>query len=312
MDSSPGWVAVVDGGKSGTRIWARRADGRVAASAAAGVVFAADQVPAHLAVLEELVRGAGLAGEPIEAMVLGLTSLPAGTADRTALAEGLRARLNTRVVVLTADAVLAHAAAVGGPGVVLCAGTGTIVLGLAPDGRSVRVDGWGPGLGDRGSAHALGAAGLRSGIAALDGVGPATALTELLRAYLGGLDLAALQRFHSEPELITRVAGFARQVQSTAAAGDEVSVRLCRRAAGELADSVREALRRLGLTGARRRVVVTGRLAGDGGPVHDLLREALRTDGIGLARPAGTPLEGGLLLVGKGSCYESLVHREEV
>ncbi len=77
------------------------------------------------------------------------------------------------------DLRIAQAGAfVGGPGIVLIAGTGSCCYGRAADGREWRAGGWGGRLDDGGSATALGLAAVRAAIRAGDGRGPATVLGE--------------------------------------------------------------------------------------------------------------------------------------
>ena len=75
--------------------------------------------------------------------------------ERRAAAARLRG-LARRVTVIS-DAEAAHLGALAGrPGVLVLAGTGSIVLGRGPGGRWVRAGGLGPLFGDGGSAFALG------------------------------------------------------------------------------------------------------------------------------------------------------------
>jgi len=75
--------------------------------------------------------------------------------ERRAVVARLRS-LARRVTVLS-DAEAAHLGALGRrPGLLVLAGTGSIVLGRGPSGRWVRAGGLGPLFGDAGSAFALG------------------------------------------------------------------------------------------------------------------------------------------------------------
>lgn len=75
--------------------------------------------------------------------------------ERRAAVASLRS-LARRVTVLS-DAEAAHLGALGGrPGLLVLAGTGSIVLGRGARGRWVRAGGLGPLLGDGGSAFAIG------------------------------------------------------------------------------------------------------------------------------------------------------------
>lgn len=111
---------------------------------------------------------------------IGRLSICAGVAgagrsdEQEALANGLRRGLaddadDVRVEVVH-DACIALDAAFGSEsGLVIIAGTGSVVFGRAEDGTTRRVGGWGYLLGDAGSGYAVGRAGLRAVAAAFDG-----------------------------------------------------------------------------------------------------------------------------------------------
>ncbi len=127
--------------------------------------------------------GARLAG-----LCIGIAGIGRDT-DReqlsSALREALGAQAPARLTVIS-DADLALAAAYGasGSGLLVIAGTGSIVLGRTRGGEHVRAGGWGYLLGDEGGGYRIGLAGLQAAACSLDG-GPATALTPLLRDSLG-------------------------------------------------------------------------------------------------------------------------------
>lgn len=119
-----------------------------------------ESLPAHRPI-EQLSVCAGVAGA-------GRNAEQEALADRLhgALAEGAEA---VRVEV-THDADIALDAAFGtGSGVVIIAGTGSVVLARARNGTTRRVGGWGYILGDVGSGYAVGRAGLRAVAEAFDG-----------------------------------------------------------------------------------------------------------------------------------------------
>ena len=70
------------------------------------------------------------------------------------------------------------AAVADGPGVVIIAGTGSAVGGRNSAGQFARAGGWGPWIGDDGSAYDVGRRAVKAALAARDGVGPATTLGE--------------------------------------------------------------------------------------------------------------------------------------
>ncbi len=83
----------------------------------------------------------------------------------------------------------AHA---GKPGVVVIAGTGSIVYGLKRDGTKIRRGGWGPLLGDEGSGFWIGLKALKAVIKAEERRGPVTILTERICEFLELQDLRKL------------------------------------------------------------------------------------------------------------------------
>ena len=87
-----------------------------------------------------------------------------------------------------APAALAGAT-LGAPGIIVVAGTGSVVFGENAPGRDVRTGGWGYVFGDEGSGFGLAREAVRAGLDALDGVGPETSLVPVLTARFGVTDL---------------------------------------------------------------------------------------------------------------------------
>lgn len=86
------------------------------------------------------------------------------------LRRGLAEDAKTVRVEVVHDAHIALDAAFGsGSGLVIIAGTGSVVFARARDGTTRRVGGWGHLLGDMGSGYAVGQAGLRAVAEAFDG-----------------------------------------------------------------------------------------------------------------------------------------------
>jgi N-acetylglucosamine kinase-like BadF-type ATPase len=158
--------------------------------------------------------------------------------ERLALHAALEGtRLFGRVLVAH-DGVIALQSAFGdGTGIVLLAGTGSIAWGRLPGGETVRAGGLGPALGDQGSGHDLGRAGLRAAGLASDGMGPRTALTERLlrRLHLAGLD--DLVAWTAAAGIAT-IAALAADVLDVAAEGDAVATGLVEAGADALARHV--------------------------------------------------------------------------
>lgn len=247
----------------------------------------------------------------VERICLGMAGLPGEPDARARLAEGLRTLFPAAEILIGPDGVLAHAGALGTPGVVICAGTGTVVLAVGESGSTARLDAWGPLIGDRGSGYAIGAAGLRAAAAAIDGVGPATVLVEAMAEVLGGVDLASMQRLHRNPAQVTVIADFARHVAAAAYNADPPAMAIMRQAAGDLAATAIAAARRVDLDRPGTRVAIVGRVAQAGDPLLRPLRAALSDSGLTLVAAAGDALDGGLKIAvhGAASLYEDSLER---
>jgi N-acetylglucosamine kinase-like BadF-type ATPase len=144
-------------------------------------------------------------------------------------------------VAVTSDVVTTFCGALGlQPGVVVAAGTGAITLAAGPDGRLVRVDGWGYLLDDAGSAFEIGRAGLREALRANDGRGGSPSLLEAAVAAFGGSD-GMLATVYGALNPARLVASFAPEVTAVARAGDPIAVGILQEAGRSLAHSVASA-----------------------------------------------------------------------
>lgn len=156
--------------------------------------------------------------------------------DRDVLATRLRRSLNADsnvAVRVVHDAVIAlEAAFEGKSGLIVIAGTGSIVLARTTTGTLERAGGWGYLLGDEGSGHALGRDGLRAVAHAMDG-GPATRLQAAV-AERYGLDARAplIRRVYSKEWALQKAAPLVIEV---AEAGDDVARRIVREQTDALA-----------------------------------------------------------------------------
>lgn len=275
---------VVDVGKSGIRCWVdgvpRTVDGlapEAAAATGSGAALAAG-IRAAWATHQHSTTDA-----PVTDVAVGTTFLPEHA--ELEKAGGDLARLWPRARIgIAEDGLLAHAYALGCPGVVASAGTGVIVLGVDRAGRVCRVDGWGPDLGDRGSAWALGVAGLRAVYSERDGVGPTTRLTQDFCSHLDGSpDLSTATRLLGAPDRVSRTAGFAVAVLAAAQGGDRVASAIVDEAADDLVASVGSVARRTG----EDAVALVGGLTRDA-YWSGIVTDRCRARGL-TVREAGTP-----------------------
>ncbi len=146
-------------------------------------------------------------------MCVGMSALDGAASEATvrAFAGGVfdRDKLD-----LQSDAYVAlMGLSLGGPGLIVICGTGSMLLMMDAEGRQHVTGGWGYLLSDRGSSYALATDGLRAAIDAWEGIGPATRLTE---AALRHFDLtsprALIDRVYSPAATPGLIAQFAREV----------------------------------------------------------------------------------------------------
>jgi N-acetylmuramic acid 6-phosphate etherase len=206
-----------------------------ALEAATAAAFAAAQLPVH----QVTVACLGLAGadRPWERSVLH------DWARRVRLCAHLQ---------LTSDGALLLAA--GTPdnwGLALVAGTGSIAVGRAADGRTARAGGWGYLLGDEGSGYQITLTALQAIAQAADGRGPATALVESFLRHLQ-LDVpqALIQTVYRSDWDRARLASLAPLVFAAADAGDAAARHIVADAAEQLAQTGAAVVRQLGWQGA--------------------------------------------------------------
>ena len=228
--------------------------------------------------------GVATGGVPPRSLVVGSNFIPQHDFP-DAVRSGLAAALPGVGVALVQDGILAHAGALGGPGVVASVGTGVVVFCI--DDRGVRrVDGWGPDLGDRGGAVDLGRRGLAAVFAAHDGISPATALAAAAEHYLQRpLTADTVRWLLAVPDRVPRLAGFAQQVVSTASDGDAVAQELVREAAARVAASCAASAGGVDLP-----VAIVGRL-GRSAFMAEALTEALAGARMRQVAPRGGPLD---------------------
>lgn len=179
----------------------------------------------------------------------------------------------------------------GGSGVIVVAGTGSVVFARDADGAEHRAGGWGYLLGDEGSGHALGLAGLRAACHHRDG-GPATTLTRALATF--GLDQPddLIRAVYQEDWPVQRMAP---AVIAAAEGGDDVAQTVLAEQVAALAQQVQWITARVGAIDPR--VALIGGLSHESHYSH-AFRAVLaeRLPGWSLVAPRRRPVEGALRL----------------
>ena len=264
------WVGV-DGGGTRSRALAVDAQGRelAAVEGPAGLVDPRNPVAA-VAVVAELVRRvakAAGAALPLDGLWAGLAGAGRDRPRRAVEAALAGAGLARRIGIGT-DVEAARADAFDdGPGILLVAGTGSVVLAVDPGGTQVTVGGWGSVLDDEGSGYRIGLEGLQAVVRSADGRAPETALTHAIAQQTGvsaPTDLVGWVARATKKE----VAALAPTVAQTAATGDAAAARVVHRALNGLREMLNAALARTGEWSGPPPLALSGGLVQEGRALH--------------------------------------------
>jgi len=207
----------------------------------------------------------------VAAICLGLAGVDRGP-ERALVTTWIEALLPDAPAIIENDAMIALASGTGGDlyGIVLISGTGMIVYGVDRKGQRRRAGGWGALLGDRGSGYALGIAALTAIANATDGLGPPTALQELILSHLQLTSPQALISWMYSDVAWARFAALAPLVVAAAQQGDDVANLIIEQAAADLAAAVGAVARGLDMKQDNFPLVLVG-----GNLQPDLLRNRL-------------------------------------
>jgi N-acetylglucosamine kinase-like BadF-type ATPase len=181
--------------------------------------------------------------------------------EDSATVHGILRRIGYKARILVVnDALVALRAGIGdAAGIVIVAGTGSIVYGHDGRGQAARAGGWGHMLGDEGSGYWIGRLALRAIVRQADGRGEPTALTDRLLAHFGVRRpedlIQAVYRRDLRPSAIAALAKHVQQAHDT---GDRVSTAILARAAEELLGAAAAVTARLGLTDEQFTFVLAG------------------------------------------------------
>ena len=153
-------------------------------------------------------------------------------------------------------ALLGHT--LGNPGAILISGTGSIAYGLNEQGKTRVFGGWGPLLGDEGSAYDLGRRGIGCALRFADGIEGETLLLGEMMSYFHLTD----PREISEKNLTRKqIAGFAVKTAQCALQGDPIAIKIVDNAVACLADLGKAAV---DFSGGKELGIYGGMLQNDG------------------------------------------------
>jgi N-acetylglucosamine kinase-like BadF-type ATPase len=237
---------------------------------------------------------AGLSGQTLDAVCCGMTGggeLVGQYVPEIAPVKSVRLEHDAFTALVGGTA--------GASGVVVIAGTGSVVLGMDPTGNRVAVGGWGYVMGDEGSAHDIAIWALRAATSASDGRLPATELVRAIPAHYGVADLRELHGLIYSGRLgRPRLAEIARVVGQLAADGDAASRAILGAAAESLALAAGAAISRLEALERELPVVYVGGVFQAGEQILAPFTQALarRAPKAKVQPPRFPPVVGALIL----------------
>jgi N-acetylglucosamine kinase-like BadF-type ATPase len=184
----------------------------------------------------------------IGAVVAGLAGAGRGY-DQQRLMDRVQDMAHTRGIPLAkvsveSDARIAMEGAFSGkPGLVVIAGTGSIVYGKDERGKVYRAGGWGRFIGDEGSGYAIGREAFRAVAKIFDGHGEKTTLVKLFHEKLGiNSHDAIIDAIYRENFDFASVVPVVFEVASK---GDRVAKRIVVRACSDLVEAIETVLKRM-------------------------------------------------------------------
>ncbi|MEP7060218.1 MAG: BadF/BadG/BcrA/BcrD ATPase family protein [Actinomycetota bacterium] len=259
----PRVVLGVDGGGSKTHAVVASMDGRVLGAAVRGpsnweeigLPRAADTLDR---VVDEALIAARISPHELSASVFGLAGVD-WDSDQDRLGNVLTRLQLGGSRLITNDAFVALRAGLAkSAGVVVVAGTGSVVAGRDARGNTFRTLGLGPYFGDYGGGSDISERAMQAVAEAYLGKAPETALTELLCEH---------ERVRSVVELMEKVSReqddlpyVARAVMDVAESGDPVARMIIDHAAAELGGNANLVARHLGLEATDYELVLAGGL----------------------------------------------------
>ena len=139
-------------------------------------------------------------------------------------------------IIIYHDALIALVGGIGNDvGIVVSAGTGSIVFGRNHLGITKRVGGWGYILGDEGGAYKIAVAGIQSAFKAYDGREISTSLVEDFKNHFGLRNIEELIEVVYRSGLgVKEIAALAPIVDNAAFLGDEIANKIIDNAVNEL------------------------------------------------------------------------------
>jgi len=235
----------------------------------------------------------------IEIAVLGLTG--AGREkDRERILKGIIEYAKTEnlplpELIIETDARIAlEGALMGKPGIILIAGTGSVMFAKDINGEIHRVGGWGRFIGDEGSAFVIGREALRAVAKYIDGRGEETILKDLIFEEFNITDLMQIvSEIYSGKFDIGKVAPV---VMKAVELGDPVAKEILDNACIELLNHVKAMLKKANF-GEKPCLALLGGVLQNENYVSDKLRKMIKAElpEVDLVEPSASPAYGAIV-----------------
>ena len=180
-------------------------------------------------------------------------------------------------IVICNDALIALVGGIGQPvGIVVVAGTGSIVFGQNHQGHTKRVGGWGYILGDEGSAYKIAIAGMNAALKSADGREMSTSLIE---GFKQDLDLESIEDLieviYRREWGVKQIAALAPVVDFAAASGDIVANSIIDDAVKELVKATSTVIDAIFSSDSVLEVVTTGSVWRGKCKMHEIFTASL-------------------------------------
>ncbi|BAZ67515.1 MAG: ATPase [Pelatocladus maniniholoensis HA4357-MV3] len=168
--------------------------------------------------------------------------------------------LKSSNIIIANDALIALVGGIGDDvGIVVAAGTGSIVLGQNQQGNIKRVGGWGYLLGDEGSAYKIAVAGMQAALKSYDGREMQTRIVEDLKQYLSLANIEDLiEVIYRRGWGVKEIAALAPIIDHAATAGDEIANQIIDGAVQELVKATSTVINAIFNSGDVLEIVTTG------------------------------------------------------
>ncbi|MBD2490986.1 N-acetylglucosamine kinase [Aulosira sp. FACHB-615] len=180
-------------------------------------------------------------------------------------------------IVICHDALIALVGGVGHDvGIVVAAGTGSIVFGRNHQGETKRVGGWGYILGDEGSAYKIAVAGMQAALKSYDGREISTSLIKDFQKHLGLQNIAELiEVIYRRGWGVKEIASLAPIVDLAATSGDELANNIIDDAVKELVKATSTVIESIFSPDSVVEIVTTGSVWQGKSQIHERFTTAV-------------------------------------